>query len=211
MPERASALMPKLGGAPYLIVGLGNPGKEYGATRHNAGFCVIDRIAGETRIGVRKKKFRSLVGEGMHEGRRLVLIKPQTYMNLSGEAVAEAVRYYRAEAARLILVYDDADIPFASIRVRASGSPGTHNGMRSVCGCLGETSFPRVRVGIGKPPGRMDIKDYVLAKLTVPESEQLANAVARAARAALDIAAVGAEKAMSLHNPAKKGTARQSP
>ncbi|MDR1439091.1 MAG: aminoacyl-tRNA hydrolase [Clostridiales bacterium] len=191
------------GGAPYLIVGLGNPGREYEATRHNAGFFAIDMIAERTGIGVHRKKFKSLVGEGRHGGAKLVLIKPQTYMNLSGEAVAEAVRYYGAAPERLILVYDDADIPFATIRVRPYGSPGTHNGMRSVAECLGGWKFPRVRVGIGAPPARMDIRDYVLARMAPGESERLAEAAALAAAAAVDIALLGIDKAMNLHNPAK--------
>jgi PTH1 family peptidyl-tRNA hydrolase len=192
------------GGSPYLIIGLGNPGKAYEATRHNAGFCVIDRIADKTQIGVRKKKGRSLVGEGRYEGRKLVLLKPQTYMNLSGEAVAEAVRYYGPAPERLILVYDDADLPFATIRLRPYGSPGTHNGMRSVAEFLGGWKFPRVRVGIGAPPGQMDIKDYVLARMTAGESGRFAEAVALAADAALDIAMLGIDKSMNLHNPPRR-------
>ncbi|MDR1061978.1 MAG: aminoacyl-tRNA hydrolase [Clostridiales bacterium] len=197
------------GGSPYLIIGLGNPGKAYEATRHNAGFCVLDSIAEKTRIGVHRKRAKSLVGEGRYEGRKLVLIKPQTYMNLSGEAVAEAVRYYGPAPERLILVYDDADLPFATIRLRPYGSPGTHNGMRSVAEFLGGWKFPRVRVGIGAPPGRMDIKDYVLARMTAEESGRFSEAVDLAAAAALDIALLGIEKAMNLHNP-QRSAARNS-
>jgi PTH1 family peptidyl-tRNA hydrolase len=201
----------KPGAAPaeavFVVVGLGNPGKEYEATRHNAGFKVADSIAGRIGAPIKRAKFRALVGEGRHayEGRsagaRVVLVKPQTFMNVSGASVAQAIRFYKADLSRLILVFDDVDIPFGSVRVRAAGGPGTHNGMRSVIAWLGgKEGFPRVRVGIGKPPGEMDIKDYVLGRVSAAERAQMSAAYDRAASAALDVIEFGIDKAMNMHN-----------
>ncbi|MDR3121228.1 MAG: aminoacyl-tRNA hydrolase [Clostridiales bacterium] len=190
-------------GPVYLIVGLGNPGRDYDATRHNVGFRAVDEIAERTRIGVQKRRFRALVGEGRHEGHKLVLLKPQTYMNLSGEAVREAVRYYKPDLSHLVLIYDDVDIPLGSIRIRPFGSPGTHNGMRSVTDSLDDGQFPRVRIGIGKPPPFVDLRDFVLTRFSAAEKEPVDGAVRDAAGAALDIVALGVERAMNLHNPKK--------
>jgi PTH1 family peptidyl-tRNA hydrolase len=187
-----------------VIAGLGNPEGEYGATRHNAGFRAVDEIARQTGIPVTRRRFRSLVGEGRHpDGFKLVLLKPQTFMNESGEALYEAARYYKPARRDIILVYDDVDVPLGAIRVRPAGSPGTHNGMRSVAAFLEGGDYPRVRIGIGRPPGRMDIKDYVLGRATGAEREAAAAAERAAAAAALDIAALGVDKAMNLHNPSK--------
>ena len=190
----------------FLIVGLGNPGKEYEATRHNAGFKAVDRIAERIGAPTQRRKFRALVSEGRHAGARVAIIKPQTFMNVSGASVAEAVRFYKADISRLVLVFDDVDIPQCSVRVRPSGGPGTHNGMRSVIASLGgREGFPRIRIGIGKPPMGMDIKDYVLGRVRAADRPGMEEAYERAAAAALDIVEFGVEKAMSRHNAPNRG------
>ena len=134
----------------FLIVGLGNPGEQYKHTRHNVGFDVVEILAQKLGIKMNRHRFRAEVGEGTYEGMKLVLARPQTFMNLSGESVVPLVQWYKPRANCLALVYDDCDLPVGALRVRPSGSPGTHNGMKSVIGLLGREDFPRVRVGIGR-------------------------------------------------------------
>jgi len=133
----------------YIIVGLGNPGKKYENTRHNMGFLTIDQIAEKYDIKVDKLKFKALTGEGRIAGQKVLLVKPQTFMNLSGESVREVFNFYKEDIENLMVIYDDIDIPTGTIRLRKSGSSGTHNGMRSVIYQLSDDGFPRVRVGIG--------------------------------------------------------------
>lgn len=152
-----------------MVVGLGNPGERYARTRHNAGFDVIEILASQLGIRMNKRKSQALLGEGVLDGAKIVLVKPQTFMNLSGESVAPLFQWYKPKLSDLIVVYDDVDLPMGSIRVRASGSAGTHNGMRSVTSLLGQCNFPRVRVGVGNPPPEWDLADWVL---THYESEQ---------------------------------------
>jgi PTH1 family peptidyl-tRNA hydrolase len=188
----------------WIIVGLGNPGGVYQSTRHNVGFMAVDRIAGILGVAIKKDRFRSMVGEGRCEGGKIVLIKPQTYMNLSGDAVRRALRYHRVPPDKLITIYDDVDIPLGKIRVRAFGGTGSHNGMRSIAECLGEDAkFPRIRIGIGQQPRNVGLRDYVLQRFTAPERELADAAVGAAAAAALDIVRIGVERAMSNHNPKK--------
>ena len=137
----------------FVIAGLGNPGKKYENTRHNMGFLVVDRIAEKCGISVNRMKHRALVGEGRISGRKALLVKPQTYMNLSGESVREVVDYYDVDLEDVIVIYDDFDLETGSIRVRKKGSAGSHNGMKSVISHLGSGDFPRVRIGIGKSGG----------------------------------------------------------
>ena len=193
----------------WLMIGLGNPGAAYEATRHNVGFSAIDKIAGATGISVRKAKFRSLVGEGRFEGGRIVLIKPQTYMNVSGDAVRQVLRFYKTAYDKMLVIYDDVDIELGKIRIRAFGGAGTHNGMRSIVDYIGDgAKFPRIRIGIGKQPQNMELHDFVLKRFTIEESELAERAVSAAADAALDIARFGVEKAMNVHNP-RKGRAEE--
>ena len=188
----------------YLIVGLGNPGKEYEATRHNAGFKAADRVADRIGASSYRRKFRALVAEGRHAGARVAIVKPQTYMNVSGASVAEAIRFYKVDISRLVVIFDDVDIPLFSVRVRAMGGPGTHKGMSSVIAWLGgKEGFPRVRIGIGKQPEGMDIKDYVLGRVRAADRPKMDESFDRAASAALDIVEFGVEKAMSRHNAAR--------
>ncbi len=148
----------------FVIVGLGNPGSEYSSTLHNTGFRVIDELARRHGIHIARKKCKSLLGEGSINGKNTVLCKPQTYMNLSGEAIVQLVSWYKCEPECLLIVYDDIDLPFGRLRFRAKGSAGTHNGMRSIITLLGNGDFPRLRLGIGKAPDFMELKDYVLSK-----------------------------------------------
>ena len=139
----------------YIIVGLGNPGKQYENTRHNVGINVIDILAEEYGISVTKMKHKALIGEGRVGTEKVVLVKPVTYMNLSGESLAELYNFYKVDTSDIIVIYDDIDLDVGKIRIRKKGSGGTHNGMRSIVKCLGTTDFPRVRVGVSKPePGR---------------------------------------------------------
>ena len=157
----------------YIVVGLGNPGNEYKLTRHNVGFCVIDALEKEYNISVNKPKFRALVGETRIGDKKIILVKPQTYMNSSGESVREICDWYKIPTSDIIVVYDDIDIPWKKLRVRPSGSAGSHNGLKSIVSLLGSEEFKRVRVGIGKPPREFDLVDYVLGKFNEDEKKDL--------------------------------------
>lgn len=185
----------------YLIVGLGNPGERYANTRHNAGFDVVDILAEKLKVRVNKRRSKALIGEGIYEGKRIILAKPQTYMNLSGESVAPLVQWYKPEASHLLLIYDDVDLAPGAIRVRASGSSGTHNGMRSVIGMLGREDFPRVRVGIGGPPPGWEMADFVTAHYATREAREVAfESFQTAAEAALLLVREGIEPCMRRYN-----------
>lgn len=147
----------------WIVVGLGNPGIAYRKSRHNAGFAAIDVLASALHIRVTKRGLSGLYGEGIVDGERVVLVKPQTYMNLSGDCVQRVLHFYKVPPERLIVLYDDIDLPIGSLRIRGSGSAGTHNGMRSVIACVGSEDFPRVRIGVGEER-RGELKDFVLAK-----------------------------------------------
>lgn len=187
----------------FVIAGLGNPGKEYENTRHNMGFKCIDALAAACGIDIRKSKFSSLIGQGRIAGRKVVLVKPQTFMNRSGTAVRQAAMYFNVPSTNVIVVYDDIDIPAASIRIRKSGGPGTHNGMRSVVEQLGTRDFPRVRIGIGAAEGEGELVDYVIGKVSASETAILEEAAAAAAKAVEDIIAFGTDVAMNRHNTRK--------
>ena len=184
----------------YIVVGLGNPEKKYEHTRHNVGFDVLQVLSQKLDIPLNKLRCKALTGEGRIGGERVVLAAPQTYMNLSGQSVVELLRWYKADAKHLIVVYDDVDLPQGRLRVRAGGSAGTHNGMRNIVYLTGRDDFPRVRIGIGKPePGR-DLAAYVLGKYP-PEARQARfDAFLRAADAVQAIVTDGAEAAMARFN-----------
>lgn len=187
----------------YIIVGLGNPGKKYENTRHNMGFIAVDLLAEEYGIKVDKIKFKALVGEGRIAGRKVLLVKPQTYMNLSGQSVMEVMNYYKEDIENLIVIYDDIDIPTGSIRLRKKGSAGTHNGMRNIVYLLQDDGFPRIRVGIGSDK-KVDLMDYVIGGVTKKEKELLEDALTRAAKAAACIVEKGIDKAMNEYNIRQK-------
>ena len=187
----------------YIIVGLGNPGKKYENTRHNMGFIAVALLAEEYGIKVDKIKFKALVGEGRIAGRKVLLVKPQTYMNLSGQSVMEVMNYYKEDIENLIVIYDDIDIPTGSIRLRKKGSAGTHNGMRNIVYLLQDDRFPRIRVGIGSDK-KVDLMDYVIGGVTKKEKELLEDALTRAAKAAACIVEKGIDKAMNEYNIRQK-------
>ena len=156
----------------YLIVGLGNPGKQYENTRHNAGFICIDVLADKYGIKINKLKFKSLMGEGRIEGKRCLLLKPQTFMNLSGEAVRDAVEFYKIPAAIVIVICDDISLDPGKMRIRRKGSHGGQNGMRNIIYHLKDDNFPRIKIGIGaKPNPEYDLADWVLSRFTQSEAK----------------------------------------
>ncbi len=183
----------------YIIAGLGNPGKKYENTRHNMGFIACDLLAEKYDIRVNKLKFKALTGEGRIAGQKVLILKPQTYMNLSGESVRQALEYYREEPEHLIVIYDDIDIPTGSIRIRKKGSAGTHNGMRNILYQIQSEDFPRIRVGIGS--GKQEnLISYVTGGVGREEKQLLEDALTRAAEAAACIVEKGIEKAMNEYN-----------
>lgn len=183
----------------YIIVGLGNPGKKYEHTKHNIGFITLDFLAEKHGIQINKIKHKALVGEGQISGRKVLLVKPQTYMNLSGNSVREVMAYYKAEMENLIVVYDDVDIPMGRIRIRKRGSAGTHNGMRSIIYDLQDDGFPRVRIGIGGER-RMRLADYVTGGFRKEEKNLMEESVTKAAAALESIVSEGIEQAMNEYN-----------
>lgn len=183
------------------IVGLGNPGEKYEHTRHNVGYDVISIIAAKLDTPIKKLKFQGTIGETIYKGQKLVLIKPQTYMNLSGLTVQEAMSWYKLEPKDVLLLVDDIDLPFGQVRVRAKGGPGTHNGLRHIVQCTGAGDFPRVRVGMGAPPPEWDLADWVLSKFQTEEERKIAfDAYMTAADAALCWAEHGIDAAMNRFN-----------
>lgn len=185
----------------YIIVGLGNPGAKYEKTRHNVGFMAIDKIASAYNIDVSKLKYKALTGEGKIAQEKVMLVKPQTFMNLSGDSVVEIMNFYKAEHGKLIVIYDDLDIGLGSIRIRKQGSGGTHNGMRSVIGKLGFSDFPRIRIGIGAAD--TDIVDFVIGKFTKSEQGKIDEAVSEVVNAVGTFVKDGIDIAMNRFN--KKG------
>lgn len=187
----------------YIIVGLGNPGRKYENTRHNMGFIAVDLLAEKYGIKIDKIKFKALVGEGRIAGQKVLLVKPQTFMNLSGQSVVEVMNFYKEEIENLIVIYDDIDIPTGSIRLRKKGSAGTHNGMRNIVYLLGEDGFPRIRVGIGSEK-KVDLVSYVIGGVSKGEKELLEDSLTRAADAAACIVEKGIDKAMNEYNVRQK-------
>lgn len=182
-----------------MIVGLGNPGKKYQNTRHNMGFITVDYLAAKYNIKVNKIAFKALVGDGTIANQRVLLVKPQTYMNLSGQSVREVLAYYKVEMENLILIYDDIDIETGKIRIRKKGSAGSHNGMKSVIYDVKSEDFPRIRIGIGGER-KMTLRDFVTGGFSKDEKPLLEDAVERAARAVEIILAEGIDMAMNRYN-----------
>ncbi|MCF0144361.1 MAG: aminoacyl-tRNA hydrolase [Firmicutes bacterium] len=193
----------------YVIAGLGNPGKKYETTRHNMGFLVLDEFADRHGIKVTKIKHKALIGEGRIAGEKVLLVKPQTYMNLSGESLREIVSYYDVPVENLLVIYDDMDIPTGAIRIRKKGSSGSHNGMKSVIYQLQSDGFPRMRIGIGKTSGE-DWKDFVTGKVSKKEADVLTETIKKAAEAVDCILEDGIDIAMNRFNTGKKPAAEES-
>ncbi|MGE5591757.1 MAG: aminoacyl-tRNA hydrolase [Bacillota bacterium] len=183
-----------------LVVGLGNPGPEYARTRHNAGFWVLDELARRLGANVGRRAFSGLTGEALVVCRKVFLLKPQTYMNRSGEAVRAALAYYRLEPSQLLVICDDLDMVLGKIRLRLQGSSGGHRGLQSIADHLGTTEYPRLKIGIGRPESRDDVVDYVLGSVSGEERDALAQAVTRAADAAEAALTDGVEAAMNRFN-----------
>ena len=190
----------------FIIAGLGNPGKKYAGTRHNSGFAALDIISDRYHIPVETKKFHSLCGTGMIDGQKVLLLKPQTYMNLSGEAVRAAVDFYQADpASSLVVICDDVSMSAGSIRVRAKGSAGGHNGLKNIIAHLGTQDFMRVKIGVGEKPEGYDLADYVLGHFPLLEQADMIDAFDRAARAAAAlVTAQDIQTVMSTYNCRKE-------
>jgi len=183
-----------------LIVGLGNPGREYADNRHNAGFQCLDRLAAAHGLSFTRRQARARVAQGNIAGRRVLLVKPQTFMNASGEAVGQLARFYKVAPEDVLVVYDDLDLPLGKIRLRPGGGAGGHRGMRSIIQHLGTEDFPRLRLGIGRPPGSMDPVDYVLSDFTADERAEMELTFERAVAAIECFLREGIEAAMNAFN-----------
>ena len=183
-----------------LIVGLGNPGPEYDRTRHNMGFKVIDKLSAKYSIEVNHSKFKGMYGTGLINGEKIILFKPYTYMNLSGEAVEQIAAFYKVNLEDLIVIYDDIDIAPGLIRIRKSGSAGSHNGMKSVTQMMGSTAFPRVRVGTGKPDNTDHLIEYVIGAIDEDEKPLLEEGIQKAADAVSMIIEENIDLAMNRFN-----------
>lgn len=185
----------------YVIVGLGNPGKEYVNTRHNIGFDVIDVIAHKENIGMTEKKHKAIIGKGVIAGEKVLLAKPQTYMNLSGECVQRLLEYYKIdETSQLIVISDDVSLPPGQLRIRKKGSAGGHNGLKNIIAHLGHDEFQRVKMGVGEKPRGWDLADYVLGHFDKQDSELMEKAAQDAADAVRMILTDGIEAAMNQYN-----------
>ncbi|NMB92870.1 MAG: aminoacyl-tRNA hydrolase [Flexilinea flocculi] len=194
-----------ISGVPFLIVGLGNPGREYRESRHNFGFMVVDRIVGQLNSEFAKVQLKSLISQVSYQGERIVFAKPQTFMNLSGQAVIPLMNYYKIPQSKLLVIHDDLDLPFSTLRMRPFGGNGGQKGLGSIIEQLGNQDFARLRCGIGHPQGQMDVKDYVLSKFSKEELEFLPSVIDRAAEAALTFVTDGLQAAMTRFNGVVEG------
>lgn len=185
---------------PFLIAGLGNPGPDYRQNRHNVGFMVVNALASALDIPIQRVELRALVGKGTIDGTRLILAKPQTYMNQSGRSVGPLARFYKIPLEQLLVVHDDLDLPFGTLRLRPFGGTGGQKGMESIVERLGTGEFPRLRIGIGRPPGRMDPADYVLHNFDPPQQDLLPEVLGRAVDAIRTFILAGIEPAMNEFN-----------
>ena len=185
----------------FIIAGLGNPDEKYQGTRHNVGFDVVDRLAEKYQIAIDTKKHRALIGKGVIEGQKVLLVKPQTYMNLSGESIRSLVEYYKIDPEEeLLVIYDDISLEVGQLRIRRKGSAGGHNGIKNIIAHLGTQEFPRIKVGVGDKPPRMDLADYVLSRFSKEDREKMEQAFKDAAEAVEVMIAEGPDAAMNQFN-----------
>lgn len=184
----------------YVIAGLGNMGPKYEGTRHNVGFDAVDYMAAQYRINNFKLKHKSLVAQGIIQGKKVMLVKPQTYMNNSGEAISEIMAYYKVAPQNLIVIYDDLDLDTGYLRIRIKGGAGTHNGMRSILRHIKTEDFPRIRIGIGKAPERMDLANFVTSRFTDEQRTKINIAIENVSLAVATILCASIEVAMGKHN-----------
>ena len=184
----------------FLVVGLGNPGDEYRYTKHNSGFLIIDRIANKLGIEINKKKFKGLIAQKDIKGEKVIFLKPQTYMNLSGESIIEVVNYYKIPKENVIIIYDDIDIEIGKMRIKREGSAGTHNGMRSIVANLHTEKFPRIRIGIKQIDNEKPIIDYVLSNFNDEQIKDFDRLSDQVYDTILNIIDNNIEKAMNKYN-----------
>ena len=184
----------------YIIVGLGNPEEDYAKTRHNMGFNTINKLAEQYNIEVKQKKFKALYGTGMIENKKVILLKPQTFMNNSGESIKEIIDFYKAKPEELIVIYDDIDLDAGIVKIRKKGGAGTHNGMKSVVHYVQSEDFIRVRVGIGKPEHKGDLINYVIGAIPEEEVKILDEATTKAKEGVIEILKNGVDNAMNKIN-----------
>lgn len=185
----------------WLIAGLGNPGPAYTGNRHNAGFMVADLLAGRAGLRLKRDRSRAELGAGRLAGQAVTIIKPMTFMNLSGRPVAAAMAYYRFGLEQLVAVHDELDLPFGAVRLKLGGGDNGHNGLRSVTGALGSREYYRVRIGIGRPPGRLDPADYVLRDFSAAERKEVPLILERAADAVEVLLTAGLAAAQNQFHP----------
>ncbi len=185
---------------PYLIAGLGNPGREFENNRHNVGFMLLNRLASKLGESFTKVESKALVAKATFQGERLILIKPQKYMNNSGAAVGSLVRFYKVPLDNMLVAYDDVDLPLGMLRIRPMGGSAGHKGMQSIIEHLGTEAFPRLRIGTGRPPGRKEAADYVLQDFPAEDAELLSETLDRAIEAVLIFVQDNLERAMNLYN-----------
>ena len=189
------------GGVRWLVVCLGNPGLRYEGTRHNAGFMAADALSKKLKVRIDRARFKALTGRCEIGGQSVLLMKPQTYMNLSGEAAAQAAAFYKIPPERVLVVSDEPALPIGALRVRTKGSAGGHNGLKSLIACLGTENFPRIRLGVGAPPHPdYDMADWVLSAFKNQDAEQMAASADRAAEAVICYISEGPERAMNRFN-----------
>ncbi len=188
-----------------LIIGLGNPGREYANTRHNIGFEAVDALAQDYSISVTKNKFKALYGEGKVGNKKVILVKPQTYMNLSGESVKAFATWHKIKPEDILVIYDDVSLPPGKLRIRTKGSAGGHNGIKSIIQHLGTNEFERIKVGIGEKPQGWNLADYVLSRFTNAEMKTIYETMAEIVGATTTIMENGIEDAMNKYNPKARG------
>lgn len=187
----------------YLIAGLGNPTKKYEGTRHNVGFCVIDQIAKDYNINVDTKKHQALCGQGYIEGQKVLLLKPQTFMNLSGESIRAAADFYKVALEDILVIFDDVSLDVGQLRIRKKGSAGGHNGIKSIIAHLGSQQFPRIKVGVGEKPSGWDLADYVLGKFSGQDKVKIEDACKDASAAVKILLSESIDAAMNKYNTKK--------
>ncbi|MBQ3372313.1 MAG: aminoacyl-tRNA hydrolase [Oscillospiraceae bacterium] len=190
----------KPSGISWLVVFLGNPGLKYTGTRHNAGFLTADAAEKRFHVSINRSRFKALTGSCEICGEKVLFIKPQTYMNLSGDAVQQAVSYYKIPADHVLVVSDEMSLPVGKIRIKPKGSAGGHNGLKSIISALGTEDFPRIRLGVGSPPPEFDVKDWVLSTFRDRDAEEISVAADKAAQAIEAYITFGPEKTMNQYN-----------
>ena len=194
-------LFSKKTGGEFLVVGLGNPGSKYWNTRHNVGFAALDALAEQLHARVDRVKFQGLTGQAELEGRKLILLKPTTYMNLSGQSVAAAAKFYKIPPEHILVMFDDISLDLGRLRVRKNGSAGGHNGVKSIISSIGSQEFPRIKIGVGaKPHPDYDLADWVLSAFPYDQREAMAETYRRAAQAAITLITQGPDAAANLFN-----------